>query len=144
MIGEGGCLCGAVRYRFDAEPTGAGYCHCSMCRKSSGAPVIAAASVPRDSLVILRGEESLRRYRSSAAVTRIFCTTCGGQLFFDIPDEPETIDFWIGSLDDPDAVPPTFHIYVADSVRWLDIHDDLPKYAQGRKGQQPISGEPSS
>jgi hypothetical protein len=144
MIGEGGCLCGAVRYRFDAEPFGAGYCHCSMCRKSSGAPVIAAASVPRGSLVIARGEESLRRYRSSPQVTRVFCATCGGQLFFDVADEPDSIDLWLGSLDDPDAVPPTFHIYAADQVAWLAIHDDLPRYAQGRKGQPPLPPKSSS
>lgn len=137
MKAEGGCLCGAVRYRFDAEPFGAGYCHCSMCRKSSGAPVIAAASVPRGALVI-EGEAALRRYGSSAEVTRVFCGTCGGQLFFEIADEPDSIDFWIGSLDHPDAVPPTFHIYAADRVKWLDLHDDLPRYAAGRKGQIPM------
>lgn len=142
MTGEGGCLCGAVRYRFDAEPFGAGYCHCSMCRKSSGAPAIAAASVPRGSLVIAQGQEALRRYRSSPAVTRVFCATCGGQLFFDVADEPDSIDVWLGSLDDPGAVPPTFHIYVADKVAWFEIDDDLPRYAQGRKGQNPLT--PSS
>ena len=139
MKAEGGCLCGAVRYRFDAEPFGAGYCHCSMCRKSSGAPVIAAASVPRAAMEIVRGEAELRRYQSSAEVTRVFCATCGGQLFFDISDEPDSVDFWIGSLDDPDAVPPTFHIYAGDQVKWLDIHDDLPRYAAGRKGTTPIN-----
>lgn len=132
MTIAGGCLCGAVRYRTDAEPWGAGYCHCSMCRKSSGAPVIAAASVPRDRLIIDDPSAALRRYRSSAAVTRLFCGTCGGQLFFDVADEPDSIDLWLGSLDDPAAVVPTFHIYDADRVAWLHIADDLPRYPQGR------------
>lgn len=139
MIAEGGCLCGAVRYRFDAEPFGAGYCHCSMCRKSSGAPTIAAASVPRASLQVTRGEEVLRRYRSSDKVTRVFCGICGGQLFFDLDEEPHNIDFWLGSLDQPDRVPPEFHIYEADRVPWLHIEDSLPRYAHGRHGQQPIT-----
>ena len=129
---KGGCLCGAVRYRFDAEPFGAGYCHCSMCRKSSGAPVIAAASLPRAAMEIVRGEAELRRYRSSDEVTRVFCGTCGGQLFFDIAGEPDSIDFWIGSLDEPGQVAPTFHIYEGDRVSWLDIADDLPRYERGR------------
>jgi len=129
---EGGCLCGAVRYRADAEPFNAGYCHCSMCRKSSGAPVIAAASVPKASLTLLRGEDVLKRYRSSDAVHRLFCGTCGGQLFFDVIDDPDTIDLWLGSLDDPDRVAPTFHIHDADRVEWLNIADDLPRYRAGR------------
>jgi hypothetical protein len=132
VILEGGCLCGAVRYRADAEPWGAGYCHCSMCRKSSGAPVIAAASVPRAALAIADPSAALRRYRSSPAVTRLFCGTCGGQLFFDVSDEPESIDLWLGSLDEPDKLAPTFHIYEADRVNWLHIADDLPRYPKGR------------
>lgn len=129
---EGGCLCGAVRYRLDAEPFGAGYCHCSMCRKSSGAPVIAAASVPRSAMTLLKGEQALRRYRSSDKVHRLFCGDCGGQLFFDVIDEPDSIDFWLGSLDEPDRVPPTFHIYDADRVAWLDIADNLPRHPASR------------
>ena len=129
---EGGCLCGAVRYRTDAEPFNAGYCHCSMCRKSSGAPVIAAASVPTASFELLQGEAALKRYRSSEQVHRLFCGTCGGQLFFDVIDEPDTIDIWLGSLDEPDRVVPGYHIYDGDRVRWLHIADDLPRYKAGR------------
>ncbi|MFC3712845.1 GFA family protein [Sphingoaurantiacus capsulatus] len=132
MIAEGGCLCGAVRYRFDAEPTNIGYCHCSMCRKASGSPVIAACTLPRDRLQMLQGEDALVRYPSSPAVTRLFCGTCGGHLFFDIPDEPDTIDIWLGSLDEPDRVVPTFHIYAADAVAWHRIDDGLPRYPAGR------------
>ena len=45
-MGEGGCLCGALRYRLDAAPLDIGYCHCSMCRRSTGAPVLAWACIP--------------------------------------------------------------------------------------------------
>jgi len=131
---EGGCLCGAVRYRLDATPFDAGYCHCSMCRKASGAPVAAAASVPRDKLTITQGAERLRRYRSSATVERLFCETCGGQLFFDATTDADTIDFWLGSLDDPAAVAPAFHIYNADRVSWFEIADDRPRYPAARPG----------
>jgi len=63
MDWEGGCACGSVRYRLDAEPFDAGYCHCEICRRSSGAPVLAFASVPVAAFVVTKG--SPRRRKSS-------------------------------------------------------------------------------
>lgn len=128
---EGGCLCGAVRYRLDAPPLDAGYCHCSMCRKASGAPAPAAAVIRRDALVVTAGEGQLRRYRSSADVERAFCEVCGSQLFFDAL-KGKTIDVWLGTLDDPAAVSPRFHIFDADRVSWFEVADDLPRYPAAR------------
>ncbi len=45
-VREGGCLCGEVRYRIEAEPSDVAYCHCRMCQKTSGAPAMAWGTVP--------------------------------------------------------------------------------------------------
>lgn len=50
QVHEGGCLCGAVRYRITGEPKSVGYCHCRMCQRAAGAPVVAWATVPADAL----------------------------------------------------------------------------------------------
>ena len=72
---EGGCLCGAVRYRITLPPTGTGFCHCRMCQRSSGGPVQASAEIPVEGFTLIKGE--LKAYRSSAAAVRHFCPNCG-------------------------------------------------------------------
>jgi hypothetical protein len=53
---DGGCLCGRIRYRLTAAPFDAGYGHCTLCRRASGAPTLAFATVPLADLQWLRGE----------------------------------------------------------------------------------------
>lgn len=124
---EGGCLCGAVRYRLRSEPFDAGYCHCVQCRRSAGAPVMAFATVPIEDLQILRGEP--RRRRSSRFGERWFCGDCGTQLAIHVDHQPDTIDFTLGSLDDSDAAAtPTFHIFRGEGIGWFDMNDGKPTF----------------
>ena len=102
---EGGCACGAVRYRLEAEPYDAGYCHCVTCRRSTGAPVVAYATVPLEAFVVIAGAP--RKRRSTDFGERQFCGDCGTQLTMHVDHQPDTIDFTIPSLDAPDAVAPT-------------------------------------
>jgi hypothetical protein len=123
---EGGCCCGAVRYRLDAAPFDAGYCHCTICRRASGAPVLAFATVPLPALVVIAGQPVVRR--SSDFGERWFCGACGTQLAMHVDHQPDTIDFTIASLDLPDAVRPTFHIFFASRVPWFNPADTFPRY----------------
>ncbi|HEY4113266.1 MAG TPA: GFA family protein [Rhizomicrobium sp.] len=122
---EGGCACGAVRYRVEAEPFDAGYCHCSICRRSSDAPVLAFATVPLDKFLIANGAPAKRR--STALGERGFCRDCGTQLAIHADCQPDTIDFTIASLDDPNAIAPEFHIFTEDRIGRFDTADDHPR-----------------
>ena len=126
---EGGCLCGAVRYRIDAEPRSADYCHCRMCRRAAGAPVVARLTVTEDAFAWIKGEPAL--YRSSPNAERLFCPACGTQLV--LRDEPDYLDVTLASLDDPTAVRPSYHIWTASRIGWFDTSDDLPRYAENRR-----------
>jgi hypothetical protein len=117
----GGCACGGVRFRLASAPFDAGYCHCSICRRSSGAPVVAFATVPLADFVIVEGEP--RRRRSSAFGERWFCGDCGTQLAMHVDHQPDTIDFTLASLDNPGAVRPTFHLFCAERISWFDTRD---------------------
>jgi hypothetical protein len=117
----GGCACGAVRYRLASAPFDAGYCHCSNCRRSTGAPVVAFASVPVADFILLASEP--RRRRSSAFGERWFCGDCGTQLAMHVDHQPDTIDFTLASLDTPGAVRPTFHIFYGERISWFDTRD---------------------
>jgi hypothetical protein len=85
---EGGCLCGAVRYRISGAPRSADYCHCRMCRRAAGAPVVARLTVANGFFSWTRGEPAV--YRSSLDAERFFCRECGTQLA--LRDEPDFLD----------------------------------------------------
>jgi hypothetical protein len=120
----GGCLCGAIRYQVSAEPRSADYCHCRMCRRSAGAPVVARLTVANESFAWTTGEPAV--YRSSPETERLFCPKCGTQLA--LRDEPDYLDVTLASLDTPEAVRPSYHIWTASRIGWFDTADDLPRY----------------
>ena len=130
-VREGGCLCGAVRYRIEAEPTDIAYCHCRMCQKASGAPAMAWATVPASAFTWARGRPS--PHRSSDRAGRLFCRECGSQLVFRVVSEPDRLDITVASLDDPTGVVPEYHIWTSSRLPWFDTTDQLPRHAEERE-----------
>ena len=124
---EGGCLCGAVRYRVEGEPLSSGICHCETCRWAASAPSLPFAVFPADRFAITKGQPA--KFHSSPRVTRSFCGLCGSPLTYDNADEPDTIDVMTCSLDAPDAFPPTHHVWVSEKIAWETIADGLPTHA---------------
>lgn len=125
----GGCFCGAIRYEARGVPFQQTVCHCRMCRRSAGAPMVAWFSVKPADFKITAGQPS--QYRSSGSAVRSFRPLCGTQLTFK-QDRLDEIDVTVCSLDDPEAVAPRDHTYVASRLRWLHLDDGLPQYAQAR------------
>jgi len=72
---RGGCFCGANRFEA-GDLYDAGYCHCSMCRRFSGAPAVAWANLRGRDFRLVRGAP--RGFRSSEHWVRYFCPSCGG------------------------------------------------------------------
>jgi hypothetical protein len=124
----GGCLCGAVRYRLTAEPFDIGWCHCRMCQLNSGSPAMAFGSVRAENYLVEQGQGSVRRYQSSEKAERWFCGNCGTPLLFR-ELKGTTHDFSLATLDHPETVQPTFHIYYASHIPWAAAPEDgLPRY----------------
>lgn len=122
---RGGCLCGDIRYRIEAAPVEALYCHCRICRRAHGAPVVAWLTVPLDGFVVTAGAPVA--YRSSAAAWRRFCGRCGTPLSWQAVDNPRLIDVAIATLDDPAAIEPGLHIWTESRIPWFDTADHLPR-----------------
>jgi hypothetical protein len=122
---EGGCLCGAVRYRVDAGDGDSGYCHCRMCQRSAGAPVLAWLTVPLARFKFTKGTPKI--YHSSAHAQREFCPNCGTQLLFR-DDKGEKVDVNSATLDDPTLAPPRYHIWRTSRISWFETADDLPRF----------------
>ena len=128
---EGGCLCGAVRYRVSERPLLVEYCHCSMCRRAAGAPVVVWADFPRSSVTWTKGSPS--HYTSSANVRRGFCATCGSALTFDNQHNIQKISLTVGTLDHPEKLAPRQHIYSEEHMPWLNLEDSLPRFSKGEE-----------
>jgi len=126
QILEGGCLCGAVRYRLTATPVATLYCHCRMCQRAHGAPAIAWLAVPFAAFKLTEGTPTA--YRSSDHAFRHFCGRCGAPLLCHEADNPKYMDVSIASLDTPEAVPPSSHIWTDSKIPWFDTADHLPRY----------------
>ena len=137
---KGGCFCGAVRYELKSEPWDAGWCHCRTCQLASGAPAMAFASVATEDFGYLRGEDTVRSFKSSSFGRREFCGDCGTALTMRVDHQPETVDFTIATLDQPDAVAPGFHIFYGEKIAWFETADELPRHDKFRPDTRGLEG----
>jgi hypothetical protein len=129
----GGCYCRFVRYRIDASPFHEANCHCTMCRRTSGAPFVTWFTIPREAFTLASGEPS--SFSSSEHATRTFCPRCGTPLTFSSKRELDEIDVTVSSLDEPAEVPPKSDIYIGSKLPWVVLDDRLPHYSDERSAE---------
>ena len=132
MSFRGSCLCGGIRYEVDRFLGNAVNCHCSMCRKATGAAFRTRVAVPAAAFRWTAGEELLSRYESSPGETRTFCRVCGATLPTFFRDHPEQLGLPLGTLDDDPGVRAVAHVFVGSKAPWFEITDDLPQFAGGK------------
>lgn len=127
---KGGCFCGWIRYEAAGTPFHETNCHCSICRRTTGAPFVAWFSVPRSRFRLVCGAPA--RFRSTAKGTRSFCPRCGTQLTFEHDEFPDEIDVTVCSLEQPERLPPKDHTHASSRLGWIRLADRLPEYPQSR------------
>jgi hypothetical protein len=116
-VHQGGCLCGAVRYKTTGTPNDTNICYCTQCQRQSGAPLPAFANFDRDKFEMIQGE--LGSYRASDTASRQFCPICGSWLFWE-RDGGTRISITLGSFDDPSDFPtPDYEIWTEHRIKWL-------------------------
>lgn len=122
---EGGCLCGAVRYRADGPPRWIAHCHCRSCRRQTGSTFATYLSVDRARFAFTVGEPV--RFPSSEGVVRASCGRCGTPLTYESVRWADETHILLGTLDRPELFPPQAHAYVDEKLPWLRIDDGLPQ-----------------
>jgi hypothetical protein len=127
MIREGGCLCGAVRFRSEGEPDNVRVCHCRNCQKAMGSPFFARARFAQSALTV---EGETAGYASSELADRVFCKRCGTRLFSWRKDGTMA-GVALAAFDDRNAFAPTEHIWVSEKMDWVRLDDGLPQYPHG-------------
>jgi len=131
-MSEGGCLCGAVRYRLSGTPSSSIICHCASCRRASGAAAVAWLTFARKEVEILSGEPAA--FASSPGVVRTFCGRCGTALTYENAKTLSEIDVTTASLDDPNRFPPSAEVWLDHKVAWQPTAPSLRKYPGSSSG----------
>ena len=122
----GKCLCGAVRYEVVDEFRYALICHCSQCRRATGAANKPFAGIELEKLQVVAGEDAILRY-GEAPNHDVRCGTCGSFLYSVVRDGAFA-HVTFGSLADAPSVRPMAHIFVGSKAVWEEITDSLPQH----------------
>ncbi|MEL6576725.1 MAG: GFA family protein [Pseudomonadota bacterium] len=123
---EGGCLCGAVRYEADGEPAVVAVCHCRTCQKVSGASYSYNLGMPTDAVRITGETHAVYEDRSGASgepFERHFCSRCGSSIAGRGNAYEGLTLLKAGTLDDPEAVKPSVHIWGSEKLSWVPVEE---------------------
>ena len=120
-VHTGGCQCGAVRFRVEGELGDASVCHCRMCQKAAGNFYLPLVSVRQAKLSWTRGEP--KRFQSSNAASRGFCSDCGTPLTYEAPDG---VALAIAAFDRPEGIVPTIQWGIEAKLPYVDRIPQLP------------------
>jgi hypothetical protein len=121
----GGCQCGKLRYAFTGTPGKSSICHCRMCQKAFGSWGAALVDMALTEFTWTRGQPGV--FRSSSTVSRGFCKDCGTPMFMHDDDDPD-IEIAIGTLDNPNDIPPLSKQSAVESrVNWFISMHALPE-----------------
>lgn len=126
----GSCFCRSVCFEIDFPTEFVSHCHCESCRRSHGSAFVTWAGVSIKQFRFLQGQDRIRKYKSSANVTWIFCENCGTSLLYEHASSPEKIYMTVANLEGPLDRSPEGHLSYEEHVPWLKINDSLPKYRE--------------
>lgn len=126
---EGGCLCGAVRYRTAARPIMTGRCCCRNCQKLSGGGHADNLAYPEASVTVTgQPRDFCWTADSGGTVTTSFCPQCGSPLFGRSSSMPGLLVLRAGSLDDPSVYSPQMVVYLSSRQPWVTLDPNLPTF----------------
>ena len=126
---EGGCTCRAVRYRMTTAPMFVHCCHCRWCQRETGTAFALNALIEADRVEVLQGEPEVVHTPSLSGrgqnIAR--CPKCRIALWSNYGGGGDKIRFVrVGTLDDPDALPPDIHIFTSSKQPWVVLPPGTP------------------
>jgi hypothetical protein len=127
---EGGCTCGAVRYRLASAPMFVHCCHCLDCQRQTGSAFVLNALIETDRVEILSGSpEPIAVPTESGRPHRIFrCPKCQTAVWSEYGGVAKLRFVRVGTLDTPSALAPDIHIYTRSKQPWVKLPDGVPSF----------------
>jgi hypothetical protein len=127
---EGGCLCGAVRYKIDLTDAYISNCHCRECQRQAGAPYLSFAVVPIEQFEWIA--EPSGKLNVSDKATRYFCRDCGTYIRWHGKAELESAEINIVTLDSVDNLKIDYEIFTETRLPWVMPIEGIPQYLRGK------------
>ena len=126
---EGGCACGAVRYRLTSDPLITHCCHCLNCQRQTGSAFVINLLIEADRVELLAGvPEAVDVPRDDGSKQRISrCPTCQVAVYSDY-GRPEVLFVRAGTLDQPGSVTPDVHIFTKSKLSWVTLPESVPAF----------------
>ncbi len=130
MTVEGGCYCGAVRYKAEGDAVFSAQCHCRECQYLTGGSPNMFMAVPKSGFEYTQGEPSaFTRTDIENPVTREFCGNCGTHLLTRANAMPDAVILKVGSMDDPGQYPgPQVAIFCVDKQTFHAVPAGVPEF----------------
>jgi hypothetical protein len=127
---EGGCGCGAVRYRLESAPMFVNCCHCKDCQRQTGTGFVINALIETDRITLIQGKpEPVAMPTGSGRPHDIYrCPTCRTALWSDYGRRPALRFVRVGTLDEPAALKPDAHIFTRSKLPWIELKADIPSF----------------
>jgi hypothetical protein len=136
---EGGCTCRAVRYRMSTKPLFVHCCHCRWCQRETGASFALNAMIEADRVQMLQGEvEVINTPTNSGKGQKIArCPTCKIAVWSNYAGAGDAVRFVrVGTLDEPDRLPPDIHIFTSSKQPWVVLAPGAPTVSEYYKASE--------
>ena len=130
---EGGCTCRHVRYRLTSKAMFVHCCHCRWCQRETGTAFALNAMIEADRVEMLAGEVELVNTPSNSGKGQKIarCPRCRIALWSNYAGAGDSVRFVrVGTLDDPDRLPPDIHIFTASKQPWVVLPPGTPAVAE--------------
>ena len=132
---EGGCQCGAVRYRFEGEPISLAVCHCTECQRQSGSAFGMSLTVRKEDFHLLQGTLKTfdRKADTGRIVTCAFCPECGTRIYHAPHYRTDAINIKPGTFDDTSFLQPKYEVWTKRKHAWVDLLGEVVSF-EGQPG----------
>jgi hypothetical protein len=126
---DGGCACGAVRYRLMSDPLFVHCCHCLNCQRQTGSAFVINVLIETDRVELVAGEpQPVAVPRTGGKKQKICrCPTCQVAVFSQYT-RPQIWFVRAGTLDEPAAVTPDVHIFTRSKLPWVTLPESVPAF----------------
>jgi hypothetical protein len=130
---DGGCTCRFVRYRMTSAPLFVHCCHCRWCQRETGSAFALNAMIEADRVQMLAGRVELVATPSNSGKGQKIarCPVCRVAVWSHYAGAGDAVCFVrVGTLDEPDRLPPDIHIFTATKQPWVVLPSGVPAVAE--------------